>query len=667
MTRLGAAAATVVLALVLRLYHLDGRSLWIDEVISSEAATLRHLSDVFAYTRSYGNESPLPDVITWAFRVFGASDFVLRLPSAIEGTLCVLVIYLLGSVLFRPRVGLIAASVTAVLPFAVWYSQEARPYSLLMLLTTTQMLFAYLAVTRRRVWYWAGLVTCSVLNLYTHYAALPLTAAAFLFVAAAVVIQFFQDSYEHRRQNRPPQPFGLFLGAALLTAAMYLPWLVPLRMFIANPALGFGRLPYHYVPSLADASRLLLSLGFDGLLLIAVGFGFIALFQSAVAGRAFPLLLLSVWLVVPLAGFYVKLGGGIVLIPPRYLAGLVPAAIVLAALGGSHFIEVLPNLIHDPSRRLAVRIAVGTLVALGLIAATVPALTASYAQPKDDYRSAAGYVEARGALDSTVVGLGEYSAFIAKGMGYYFALHHSRIRAFDGSALTQDAAEWLKASSGPVWGAVYTNYAHNDLERADLQSVELKRFPGLSLIRARGLAASPTGEAMWLLKWATQLRPVFGTSLTLLRFDSGLGSYSENSVPRFGETISGERWAMDSSSSVETRGQVVELSSQGPMVNVIFNTSRFDPLSTYLLLFQSRNPGLVGDQRVFASIEDSTGKWLAIFPDGYGYRCQKSTAWTRGAFAFRIPPGAQKMTIWLRVTGHGTAEFGDVELREARN
>src|SRR5947199_182104 len=79
----------------------------------------------------------------------------------------------------RPRVGLLAALLMAVGPFAVWYSQEARQYAPFMLLTTLQMLFAYRAVTLARAREWLALVACSILNLYTVYLALPVTAAVF--------------------------------------------------------------------------------------------------------------------------------------------------------------------------------------------------------------------------------------------------------------------------------------------------------------------------------------------------------------------------------------------------------------------------------------------------------------------------------------------------------
>jgi hypothetical protein len=68
---------------------------------------------------------------------------------------------------------LAAAALVAFNPLLVWYSQEARPYSLLALLSGLSLLF----FLRRRLWAWAA---ASVLALLTHY------FAAFLVVPEAV-------------------------------------------------------------------------------------------------------------------------------------------------------------------------------------------------------------------------------------------------------------------------------------------------------------------------------------------------------------------------------------------------------------------------------------------------------------------------------------------------
>jgi hypothetical protein len=60
----------------------------------------------------------------------GTGEWAVRFPSAVYGVAAVLGTFLLARALFSPVVGLYAALFMAVNPFAVYYSQEARPYAL---------------------------------------------------------------------------------------------------------------------------------------------------------------------------------------------------------------------------------------------------------------------------------------------------------------------------------------------------------------------------------------------------------------------------------------------------------------------------------------------------------------------------------------------------------
>jgi hypothetical protein len=96
------------------------------------------------------------------------------------GTAAVPVAWAAARELFDARAGLIAAALVAVNPYFVWYSQEARSYSLLVLTTAVSLLFLARALrdpSRRNVALWVG---AAVLALLTHY------FAGFIVVAEAV-------------------------------------------------------------------------------------------------------------------------------------------------------------------------------------------------------------------------------------------------------------------------------------------------------------------------------------------------------------------------------------------------------------------------------------------------------------------------------------------------
>ena len=78
-------------------------------------------------------------ILAWVCaRLFGTGEVAMRLLPAAAGTLTVLAIYRAGATASR-RVGLAAATFAAVDPFLVWYSQEARAYSLVVLLSAVAL------------------------------------------------------------------------------------------------------------------------------------------------------------------------------------------------------------------------------------------------------------------------------------------------------------------------------------------------------------------------------------------------------------------------------------------------------------------------------------------------------------------------------------------------
>jgi uncharacterized membrane protein len=121
----------LLMALLLRLYHLSSQSIWIDEMLtlfwSGIIAPLIPM-DIF------GNlHSPLHSIIMFLWtRLAGQSEFALRLPSVIFSVLSLIAIYRLILRLSGSRTALVALAVITLSPFHIWYAQEARNYSMLL-------------------------------------------------------------------------------------------------------------------------------------------------------------------------------------------------------------------------------------------------------------------------------------------------------------------------------------------------------------------------------------------------------------------------------------------------------------------------------------------------------------------------------------------------------
>lgn len=123
----------LALAAGLRLYGLGEESLWGDEGLTINRI-LGTSYGGFLHRGPLETQGPLYYLLNKAWcDAFGLSVEALRFPSAIFGVLGVLTIYHLGRTMFDRRAGLLAALFLAVNPFALHYSQEARPYSLFML------------------------------------------------------------------------------------------------------------------------------------------------------------------------------------------------------------------------------------------------------------------------------------------------------------------------------------------------------------------------------------------------------------------------------------------------------------------------------------------------------------------------------------------------------
>ena len=174
--------AIMLLGGALRFYGLSVQSLWADELASWDFSERDTLSQVFQGVRSDVHPPLYFLILHFTQWIFGDSEWALRLPSAFAGWLCIPAIYALGRRIYSEREGLIAALLLAVLWAPIYYSQEARPYSMLILLSILTSYFWWdvmLSLRYRRALparEAAPYVVCAVLCAYLHYSGFLLVA-----------------------------------------------------------------------------------------------------------------------------------------------------------------------------------------------------------------------------------------------------------------------------------------------------------------------------------------------------------------------------------------------------------------------------------------------------------------------------------------------------------
>lgn len=228
-------------------------SLWFDEVITLDEASRGSLLET---VRAKVVHPPLVRVASrLSVQALGdparpaVTDFALRLPSMLMGTLAIVFVFLFARIYSDDddRVGLVAASAWALLPYGIWCSRDARFYAALVLFAawTLWALAAFHRTPDRRRSHFLLFVPL-VLGCYTHY----LFGLLFLLTSASVLLL--------------PKPRLAHLKPWVLAGLVFVPWVVfalprlrtedrswvdPLADQLRNVPVTFvtGRLGYYHL------------------------------------------------------------------------------------------------------------------------------------------------------------------------------------------------------------------------------------------------------------------------------------------------------------------------------------------------------------------------------------------------------------------------------------
>ena len=159
----------IVVATVIRIVTIDNQSYWADEALTAYEAHLPFRAMLDSVVR-VETTPPLYFVLIWGWaKAFGTSEVVLRSVSTLAGVALVPIAYLAARDLISRWAGVIAAALVTVNPFLIWYSQEARAYMLVALLTGASFwLFvrARANPSHRNLAWWA---VCSSAAVMTHF------------------------------------------------------------------------------------------------------------------------------------------------------------------------------------------------------------------------------------------------------------------------------------------------------------------------------------------------------------------------------------------------------------------------------------------------------------------------------------------------------------------
>ena len=226
-----AVLAIMLVAAALRFMGLQSQ-LWYDEIVTLVRSARRPVYQLLTEFPGV-NDHPLYSLLAHAsLTVFGESAWALRLPACLFGIASVAMVYILGSRVTTRTEAWAGAVVLATSYHHIWFSQDARGYTLLGFLTllTTYSLVRAAESARSRD-YVVYAVACAA-GLYTHL------MMAFVMLGHAGVL--LVGRARPWRSPSTPMPLGPFLWACAASGAVaaivYAPFAPGLAAYLLAPA-----------------------------------------------------------------------------------------------------------------------------------------------------------------------------------------------------------------------------------------------------------------------------------------------------------------------------------------------------------------------------------------------------------------------------------------------
>ncbi|MBW4507339.1 MAG: glycosyltransferase family 39 protein [Scytonematopsis contorta HA4267-MV1] len=268
----------IALGTVLRFWNLDLKPLWLDEIMTAIFSSGKNYQDfllgivfspeqlqklfTFQGGKTCGDiaqtvavQSTHPPLFfcvmySWLeLTIHNGQNWVstLRTLPALFGVGSIIGVYFVNRIAFGATEGLVAAAVMAVSPFAVYLSQEARHYTMPMLLVTLaliglmQIQQSLEKYSRIRFWVWVEWAIINSIGIYVHYFfVLPFVAQI---ITIALLIYWRRDKIKHQR--------AIWLSLIVSTSSVvisFLPWLPIMLSHFHRSETDWLSPPQHIVP-----------------------------------------------------------------------------------------------------------------------------------------------------------------------------------------------------------------------------------------------------------------------------------------------------------------------------------------------------------------------------------------------------------------------------------
>jgi hypothetical protein len=206
----------ILLASIERIYGIDRQSLWSDELFAVMASYVTPFTDTWSLLVNDSHPPGYVAFMYWTLPLSNFSDFEIRLHALFFGIYWIPIVFYICKRWLTPDAGLLAAALTASAYPAIYFSQEARAYTMLItfILANLACFLEILFRPNPRKIFLYGFIVTTILSLYFHY-------SGFVFFSAEIFLYALLLITRQRKGNFK-EAFQLFVIPLLV----YSPWFV---------------------------------------------------------------------------------------------------------------------------------------------------------------------------------------------------------------------------------------------------------------------------------------------------------------------------------------------------------------------------------------------------------------------------------------------------------
>jgi len=359
--------AVTLVAAALRMYRLGDWSFWVDEMF-----TLLDISGNSKLGRYHGMTYPLSYIlIEFSINRFGESEWSARLVPALVGIATPAMVYLLARKLFGELPSIIGASIIAISPWHLYWSQMARFYTMTLFFSAF-MLVLYRGMEENRKGYVVSAGILMALAAASHYSALLILGAIAVYVGLIFLLRWQKPAGINFINAiiflSPLIIGGLFVGKKALSLLSNYFAGYPTGTHIANPIKAAGYVVFSIGYRLEFVIAALMAIG------VVIG----------LAQRSRGALILSSVVAVP--ALFLVIAGIMSHAENRYAFVILPAAVLLAGNALTAVIQI----VKEKNRLLAYSIPV--IIALPLLQHDAVYFSPVSNGERWNYKAAANYL-----------------------------------------------------------------------------------------------------------------------------------------------------------------------------------------------------------------------------------------------------------------------------------